>query len=113
MKRYGKIWRAATYRMSAEELRHMQPFDLTYHRVALRVIRLREHAPQYRWEQAHGIPSPLAWMEAICQWCGETVAHEIEFNPRHDDSRQQAVAICHGLVEYHLINGDCKRGIGG
>lgn len=113
MKRNGKLWYAATYDIPAEELHSMQPYSATYHRVALRYLRLRELAPQYRWEQAHGIPSPVAWIEAICQWCGETVAREIEFNPRHADSRQQAIAICHGLVEYHLINGDCKRGIGG
>lgn len=33
--------------------------------------------------------------------CGRTVG-SVEFNPRHRDSTHEAMAICHGLVEYHL-----------
>jgi hypothetical protein len=62
-----------------------------------------------RWEHSRPSRNRVTQVdEVICQWCGETVAREIRYNPRHADSVQEAVAICHGLVEYHLIAG-CPR----
>jgi len=70
----------------------------------------RSSSGMIRWEHARPCRLRGAWIdEAICQWCGETVAREIEYNPRHADSVQEAVAICHLKVEQHLIDG-CSRG---
>jgi hypothetical protein len=66
------------------------------------------YGAQLRWEKAHGIPPQVDWIDALCGWCGKTVLHNVQFSPRHADSRMEALAICHGLVEYHRINGECS-----
>lgn len=64
----------------------------------------REWGGELRWASAHSVPGHKGCLDAVCQWCGKTI-HSVEFNPRHADSRHEATAICHGLVEYHLMNG--------